>query len=198
MTEPNSANSQHEPRQPNKSRRRFWQGVLAGGAGATLMSFGFSAFSHGGHRHGGFFRSGGPSPEAMLERAEFAIDWALTKVGASDAQKEQVRAIAARIITAVAPLREQHLANRKAMLEALAAPSVDAGRLAALRSAELKLADQASQALLEGLTDASNVLSPEQRQQLVEMAQRHRHGGWQERSRYRKPGAESGQPPRTS
>jgi periplasmic protein CpxP/Spy len=197
MTEPTTASPDHEPRQPNKGRRHFWRGVLAGGAGAMLMSIGFSAFSHG-HRFGGFFRAGGGDPRAMLERAEFASDWMLTKVGASDAQKEQVRAIVTRTVTAVAPLREQHLANRKAMLEALAAPTVDAAKLAELRGAELKLADQASQALLQGLTDASNVLSPDQRQKLIEMAQRHRHGGWHEHSGFRKPDAGGERPTRTS
>jgi periplasmic protein CpxP/Spy len=196
MTEPTTVNSEHEPRKPNKSRRHFWRGVLAGGAGAMLMSIGFTAFSHS-HRHGGFFGDGG-DPNAMLERAEFASDWMLTKIGASDAQKEQVRAIVTRTVTAVAPLREQHLANRKAMLEALGAPTVDAAKLAELRGAELKLADQASQALLQGLTDASNVLSPEQRQKLIEMAQRHRHGGWHAQSGFRKPDTTGERPTRTS
>jgi len=198
MTEPNSENSARGTAQPNPSRRRFWQGILAGGAGATLMSLGFSAFSHGGHRHGGFFRGGGMRPEAMLERAEFATDWMLSKVGASDAQKEQVRAIVARTVNAMVPVREQHLANRKAILETLAAPTVDAGRLAELRDAELRLADQASEALLEGVTDVANVLTPEQRQQLAQMAERHRHGPWYERSRFHKRNRDGGPPPRTS
>lgn len=196
MTETDSPQSHA---QPNQGRRRFWQGVFAGGAGATLLSLGLPALSHAGHR-GGFFRRGSLDldPEAMRERAEFATDWMLSKVGASDAQKEQVHAIVARTVNAMIPVRDQHLANRKAMLEILAAPAVDAGRLAELRGAELKLADQASQALLDGITDTANVLTPEQRQQLVQMAERHRHGPWHERSRFRQREQDPGPPARTS
>jgi Spy/CpxP family protein refolding chaperone len=138
------------------------------------------------------------SPEAMLERAEFATDWMLSKVGASDTQKEEIRAIVARTVNAMVPVRDQHFANRKAMLEALAAPAVDAVRLADLRAAELKLAEQASRALLEGVTDAAKVLTPEQRQQLAQMAERHRHPPRHEGSGFRRWHGEDGLPPRTS
>lgn len=180
---------------PDIGRRRFWQGLLAGGAGAALASLGIPAFAHGGGR-GAFGMGGRGSPEAMLERAEFASDWMLNRVGASDAQKEQMRAIVRRTLGRLAPLRREHRAHRRAMMEALAAPSVDTGRLAELRRAELALADQASQALLDGATDAAGVLSPEQRRQLVAMMQRHRGDG-PGRSRERGPAGESERPGRT-
>jgi Spy/CpxP family protein refolding chaperone len=198
MSDPAKLNPDPAAQQPDLGRRRFWQGVLTGGAGAALASLGFSAFAHGGPRHGGGFAMGGRgSPEAMLERAEFASDWMLTKVGASDAQKEQMRAIVRRTLAQLAPLRREHRAHRRAFMETLAAPSVDTARLAELRGAELKLADQASQALLEGATDAANVLSPEQRRQVVAMMQRHRGDG-PRRSREGSPGGETERSGRTS
>lgn len=143
MSDPESLKPAPAGRQPDVGRRRFWQGLLAGGLGTALASAGFSAFGHGGPHHGGFLRlHGRGGPEAMLERAEFASDWILTKVGASDAQKEQMRTIVGRTVNALAPLRQQHRAHRKAMLEALAAPSVDTARLGELRRAELQLAEE--------------------------------------------------------
>ncbi|MFZ5555307.1 MAG: Spy/CpxP family protein refolding chaperone [Pseudomonadota bacterium] len=198
MSDPESLNPAPAGRQPDVGRRRFWQGLLAGGLGTALASAGFSAFGHGGPYHGGFLRlHGRGGPEAMLERAEFASDWILTKVGASDAQKEQMRTIVGRTVNALAPLRQQHRAHRKAMLEVLAAPSVDTARLGELRRAELQLAGQASQALLDGVADAADVLSPEQRQQVVAMMRRHR-GGRHEPSRGPAPGSDGQPPSRTS
>jgi Spy/CpxP family protein refolding chaperone len=198
MSDSDSSNTDRTGGQPDIGRRRFWQGLFAGGLGSALFATGFSAFGDGGPRHGGFFRMHGRGrPEDMLERAEFTSDWMLTKVGASDAQKEQMRVIVSRTVNGLAPLRKQHRDNRRAILEALAAPTVDPARLAELRRAELQLADQASQMLLDGMTDAANVLTPDQRQQLVARMERHR-GGRYEPSRQREPDG-GGQPPqRTS
>ena len=64
---------------------------------------------------------------------------------------------------------------REAFLAALTQPSVDRGSLEDLRRAELQLAEGASQRIVTALADIADVLTPEQRAELVKMAQRWRH-----------------------
>jgi Spy/CpxP family protein refolding chaperone len=52
---------------------------------------------------------------------------------------------------------------------------VDRAGLEEIRKAEIALADEASKKLVQALADVSEVLTPEQRQALLEHAQRFRH-----------------------
>lgn len=164
------------PRPAGKSkRRRFVAGLLAGTALGGLLATGISAWSHDGPGWGG--RCGGRhacTPEAQRERLEFATDWVLKKADATEAQKQQVRAIVQATAQELAPLREQHQQHRDAFLAALAQPSVDRGTLEELRKAELELAQAASTRIVQALADVADVLTAEQRTQLVRLAEQFR------------------------
>ena len=114
------------------------------------------------------------SPEAQRERAEFATDWMLTKVNATDAQRSQIKGIVAAALNDLTPAREEHRQHRDAFLAMLSQPNVDRATLEDLRRAELQLADSASQRLVTALADVADVLTPEQRAELVKMAERFR------------------------
>ena len=73
-------------------------------------------------------------------------------------------------VTDLSGLRESHHGNRDALLEALTAEAVDRTKLEALRKAELELAERASQRITTALADVSDVLTPEQRRGLVDLA----------------------------
>mgnify|MGYP001178391217 FL=1 len=79
-----------------------------------------------------------------------------------------------RTVDAVFPLVEQHRGNRQELIEMLARPQLDNEALEALRQSELRLIDEASQQLTGALTKVSQVLTPEQRQELLAMAARMR------------------------
>jgi Spy/CpxP family protein refolding chaperone len=73
------------------------------------------------------------------------------------------------------PVREQHLAQRQALLEALKQPTIDRQALEQLRQAKLQLAETASSRLAEALADIAEVLTPEQRTELLAFAARWHH-----------------------
>jgi Spy/CpxP family protein refolding chaperone len=161
------------------NRRRLLAGLLTGGVLGGLLGASLTAWSNqggpGGWHGGGRWCRTAMSPEAERERMEFAADWMLNKIQASDAQREQVKAILAQTLQDLAPLRDQHRRHREAFLAAMMQPSVDRAALEELRRSELQLAETASGRILTALADAAEVLTPEQRAELVRMAREFRH-----------------------
>jgi protein CpxP len=162
-----------------KKRRRFFAGMVTGGLLGGLLASSLTAWSNsdggpgGGHGRG-WCRHSSASPEAERERMEFATDWMLNKVKATADQREKVKAIVAATLKDLAEVREQHRENRTAFLAALAQPTVDRATLDHLRHSELQLADTASQRVVTTLADVSDVLTPEQRGELVKLAEQFR------------------------
>ena len=141
--------------------------LLAGGAGVLAYA------KEGPPGPGGMaHHHRGPNPEAMRERMEFATDWMLSKVKATDAQKLQVRGILTATFDDLRGLAETHRENRHALFKVLSADTVDRSQLEALRQSELALADQASRRITQALADTADVLTPEQRRELAERFRR--------------------------
>ena len=168
---------------PRKPWRRIAIATLIAGAVAGL---GFKAYAHGGPWGGGCGARGwhaghGPgamSPESMQRRADAMVRWMLADVNATEAQQQQIAGIISATMTELAPLRQKHFEARTQAAELLAKPSVDRAALEALRAQEMAAADQVSKRITQSIADAADVLSPEQRAQLVERMQRMR-GRWQ-------------------
>jgi Spy/CpxP family protein refolding chaperone len=159
----------------NDKRRRFFAGLLAGTALGGLLATGISAWSH--DRPGWNGRCGGHhacNPEAQRERLEFATDWVLKKADATEEQKQRVKSIVQAAAQELVPIRDQHQQHRDAFLTALTQPTVDRQTLEQLRKAELQLADAASTRIVQALADVADVLTPEQRTQLVKLAEQFR------------------------
>ncbi len=159
----------------DRGRRRFLTGLLAGVMAGGILATGLTVFALGGPPPwgpGGWHGPHGGDPAVVQERLEFATDWLLSRVGASDAQREQVKGIVVQAHADLAGLRDQHLQNRRALLEKLAQPSVDRSGLEQLRQAELALAEKASARIVRAVADAADVLTPEQRTQLVQRLER--------------------------
>jgi periplasmic protein CpxP/Spy len=119
---------------------------------------------HHGGRFGGSFLTPGRI-ERMVNRLAWAVD-------ASSEQKQKLTAIAQRTADDLRGLRERHLDLRNQSREALAAPTVDRGKLEALRVEHLKLADEASRKITAALGDAADVLTPAQRADLSRRVER--------------------------
>ncbi len=122
-----------------------------------------------GHHHGPM------DPAAVKVRAQAVTDWILTEVDASASQREQTRNVIAELTDALTALVEQHRRHRDQLLDELVRPELDRTVLEQLRVAELALADTASQRLLESVTQIAEVLTPEQRRELLAMADRFHH-----------------------
>lgn len=160
-------------------RRQFWigGGILGGLAVLGAIAPGAWAFrglaGHGfaGH-HRGFAAQILRDPAAAKQHAGMALEWVLRGVGASEDQKQQARRITDRVIDELGPTAQRHLQNREAMARELAKPEIDRTALERLRVEEIGLADQASKAAVGAVADLAEVLTPEQRGELVAFAHR--------------------------
>ena len=125
-------------------------------AAASAFSLAAWAQPDGGHgMHGG--RHGARMMERMLD-----------DVKASDAQRTQIRQIWEAARADLKSQREAGRALREQQMALFAQPTVDANAVEALRQKMLAQHDQTSKRISQAMLDASRVLTPEQRQQLVE------------------------------
>ena len=164
------ARTRERDERTGKSRVGVLLIVLVGAilAGAAVVSTA-AVRSHGGHGFRGHFNH---DPELAREHAEFAASWVLSRIDATDEQQEEVKAIIGRSVDELTALAEQHRQGREAWIAELSKPTIDRAALDELRRTQLELADVASERVVEALANAAEVLTPEQRIQLVEMAAR--------------------------
>jgi Spy/CpxP family protein refolding chaperone len=128
------------------------------GAGAVW------AAGHAGLRP--FHRFGG-GPGFMKLQAEFMVDRALRAADATDEQKREVEAIVERVFAEHKALRAEGQALHEEVATALTAEKIDRARLEVLRQRHLALIEKGSRQLTQALGDAGDVLTVEQRRQLV-------------------------------
>jgi periplasmic protein CpxP/Spy len=156
--------------------RRFLAGVLAGGLLGGLVVGSISLYSYAtgglGWRSHSYHRHGGDDPVAARERIEFATDWVLSRINASEDQRQQVKSIVQNAINDLSQVKEQHQQNRQALLDALRQPTVNRAALGEIRQSELQVAETASNRLVDAIADVAEVLSPEQRAKLIELVSR--------------------------
>jgi Spy/CpxP family protein refolding chaperone len=162
-----------------RGRRRLVYGLLGAGAVAAFVAarpIAAAVQGEGRGWHGLHGRWGhhGHGPEAMREHVQVGVKWALRSVDATDEQQEKVGAILASALEQAATMRDRHKENREAFAAALAAPTVDRAAIEAARKAEIVLAEEASVLLTKTLADAAEVLTPEQRQELLDHVHRFR------------------------
>jgi Spy/CpxP family protein refolding chaperone len=183
MSETNDQQTAAQQPLQSRARRRFLTGVVTGGLLGSLLTGGISLYAQpgpgwwfrGGHGPGGHFRHAAHDPEMMRTRLEFATDWILSRIEASDEQRHRVKTIVQATSQEFMQVREQHHQNREALLQVLAQPTIDRTALENIRHAELQLAETVSERLVTALADVAEVLTPEQRARLVEFTGRWHH-----------------------
>lgn len=125
---------------------------------------------------GGHGMMGGPGM-AGEHGAQFMgrmLDRMLDKVGATDAQRSQIRQIAELAQADLKAQAESGKALRERGLALMTAPTLDAAAAEVLRQQMLARHDQASRRMLQAMLDIGNVLTPEQRAKLAEQMKQHR------------------------
>jgi periplasmic protein CpxP/Spy len=122
---------------------------------------GMGRMHHGGGMDGMMF---GGSPDRMGRM----IDRMLDGLNASDAQRAQIKQIAA---AAGADLKAQAQAGRalrERSMQAFTAPNVDAAAVEQVRQQMLQQHDQMSRRMTQAMLDVARVLTPEQRAKIGE------------------------------
>jgi len=182
MSEPKDSRPEIETARKGK-RRRLFGGLAIGGLLGALAATSFNVWSQaqgtpdgGGHARGcwGHKRMSAMTPEERAARADFATQWVLSRVDATAEQKTRIQAIVQDAIKDLSQVREQHMKNRQAFMDALSQPTVDRAALKQIRQSEMELAESASDRFVTAIADAAELLTPEQRTKLVEMANRFR------------------------
>ena len=144
------------------SPRRWWA-VALGAVAVAALTFSV-ARAQGFGRHGPFM---------MKERMERA----LSAAGATDAQKTQIHAVWDGLRPQLKPLRLQAADLRRQIGEAIAAPTIDKGRVETLRKQSIETMDRISALMTQGMMSSAQILSPEQRQAVLkQIEQSRRHG----------------------
>jgi Spy/CpxP family protein refolding chaperone len=106
------------------------------------------------------------------KHAGHIVEWIVRWVDASDEQEAQLTQLVDAALVDVGPLAERHRGQREAFLAALVSERVDRDELERIRSEELALAEDASRRLVATLADVADVLTPEQRAELAQLAAR--------------------------
>jgi periplasmic protein CpxP/Spy len=174
--------SQNETTKGRGSRRLLWallgSAVLLGsialaavlGARPIMAAIQDGGFHRGWRGHWGHHAM---NPEAAREHLQIATKWAMRDIDASPAQQEQVSKILGGAVDDLFRLRDKHQANRDAFAAQLGGASIDRGALEEIRKSEIALADEASRRFVQALADVADVLTPEQRQALIQHVHRH-------------------------
>jgi Spy/CpxP family protein refolding chaperone len=152
--------------------RRFSRRLLGGLAAlATAGALSFSvAQAHG-------FGSGHEG--AMAFRMHKILD----RVGATDAQKAQIKAIWEGLRPQLKTLRLQHAGLRQQITQAMTAPTIDPAAIEKLRQQSVAVMDKVSSVMTQGFVESARVLTPEQRKQAaaeIEKARENRRAHFDE------------------
>ena len=103
-------------------------------------------------------------PARFQEHLAKRVDKALNGTDATTDQKKQVADILGQTFKDMRAMHEQRTQNRKAMQEALQAPTIDPVKIEAIRAEQMKIADASSKRFTKALTEAGTVLNATQRQ----------------------------------
>lgn len=168
---------------PLRRRRWLW---LSGGALAGLAALAAfaaprawayrGALGQGFAGHGSHGRGFGArilkDPAAAKAHAGMALEWVLRGINGSEEQKRKAKAVSDGLIDQLGPFTERHRELREAFAAELAKPQIDRGAIERLRRQGIALADEASRTAVAAVADLAEVLTPEQRTELLEFAHR--------------------------
>lgn len=104
----------------------------------------------------------------ISEHADAMAEHLSDHVDASDAQSEQIKAVAEAYAPRLQALYSEHTKSRDELIGLLAQPQVDRDKLELLRQTELARLDSGSQELIQMMADIANILTPEQRKSLAD------------------------------
>jgi periplasmic protein CpxP/Spy len=155
------------------SARRFFSrytavAFVAGIALAAGVGLAHSAGMSGWHRG---ILDGTHSPAEVSAHVDHMLKHFYVEIDATDAQKAQIGPLVKQAVNDLLPLHTQWESARNRAIQALEQPTVDRASLEAARAEHLQLGDEASKRIVQLIGDVGEVLTPVQRQALIEHLQ---------------------------
>jgi protein CpxP len=177
----------------NGYRRRRWRSALAG---VALLGIGATGGFAAGTMHGtGWILSAvahqGFNPERMTKHIDHSVNHVMKDLNATPEQRDEVTGIVNGALTDLNGFGIKPWETRDKFIELLRADTVDPAALEALRAEQVGRVDTASKRMVQAMTEAAQVLTPEQRRQLADRWEHHRHGPHHDRDG--QPGNRDGQ-----
>ena len=150
-----------------KRRVALWGGLIAVVAGIVT----FGAIAHAGPGHFGPFAMmhGHFSPEKASKHVKKIVNWTLEDVDATADQKAKVNDIFQAALKDLTPIHEQVGDAHSQVIKLMSQPVIDRAAVEQIRATQMAALDEASKRLTQAFEDASEVLTPEQRQKLIAM-----------------------------
>ena len=149
-------------------------GLVGGGLASTAfghgMGPGLMGFGHRGH-WGDHGRHGPITPAEAKEHASRMVEHLAWAIDATAEQKAQLTQIAEGLVNDLLPVHQKLEAAHGRIAALLRAPKTDRVALEALRAEHIALADDVSKRIAQGVADAADVLTPQQRAKLAEHMQ---------------------------
>jgi Spy/CpxP family protein refolding chaperone len=162
-----------------RSRHGLGFGLVAGGAlgiglsMAVAMAAGALAAGHlGGGWQGRHGFLGRDDPAATKEHWAFATDWVLSRVDATDDQKDRAKRILLDTYDELQPLLQEHRFQHEEIVEEMTKTNLDRDAFERIRKNQVDLIDRATREIAGSLLDIAEILTPEQRIELAEMARK--------------------------
>jgi periplasmic protein CpxP/Spy len=143
---------------------------------STAFGQGF-AWRHFGMRDGGMFGDP-PTPAQIDDRIDRMTKHMAIELDATADQQVKIANIAKAAVGDLRALREKAQAARTQAVTLLTAPTIDRTAIERLRVEQIGLAETASKRIAQALTDAAEVLNPEQRKKVAEWISHSPWGPW--------------------
>lgn len=168
---------------PPRCRRRGGA-LLLGGLGlglALVLAFGaFQAVGlgprHGGFgSHGGFCSHGGLTAGQVDLKIDRLTTWVMDDLEGTPEQRQKSAEILKAAARDLMPVHEELRANHERVTGILTAPAIDRAALETVRARQMELAEGASRRITQAVADLGDVLTAEQRLELMERARSFRH-----------------------
>jgi periplasmic protein CpxP/Spy len=173
MTETDTGLSGQEPERTVRGRRR-WRGAIIG---AALFAVGTASGFAVATAHGAPWWLLGAAhhkldPERIAARVDHRVERALSRVDATQEQRDKVSGITKSAIADLSALGVSPWEVRGKFVELLRADTIDPTAFETLRAEQIGKADAASKRMVQAVTDAASVLTPDQRRELTERWQK--------------------------
>ena len=156
------------------NRGRRWGLLLALPLAGALSIPAATALAGAGFHHGD---GGAEMGEGFAGRR---MEKRLEAVGATGAQKAQIKTTWENLRPQLKAVREERMKVQQDLRKALTAPTIDAAQVEKLRKQSIQLADRASTLFTQGLVASAQALTPDQRQKIAADMDKHqgfRHHG---------------------